>query len=125
MKAFLLIFAGRLRSLMDRISDSGSDGWGSIPHGGTRRGEAHIHTCKPHIFFDQMTADISKWWAGLKVSEKERVATKIAKRPVSYPECTAIWNSLSDERQRSIYEHCSDAHGYLLKEWFEGNPLTD
>ena len=35
MKAFLLIFAGRLRSLMDRISDSGSDGCGSIPHGGT------------------------------------------------------------------------------------------
>ena len=25
-----------LRSLMDRISDSGSDGCGSIPHGGTR-----------------------------------------------------------------------------------------
>lgn len=72
-----------------------------------------------------MNPDISKWWAGLKISEKERVATKIAKRPVSYPECTSVWNSLSDERQRSIYEHCRDSHGYLLKEWFEGNPLTD
>ena len=32
----ILIFAIHcLRSLMDRISDSGSDGCGSIPHGGT------------------------------------------------------------------------------------------
>ncbi len=27
--------SGRPYSLMDRISDSGSDGCGSIPHGGT------------------------------------------------------------------------------------------
>ena len=27
-------------SLMDRISDSGSDGCGSIPHGGTKKGSA-------------------------------------------------------------------------------------
>lgn len=33
----ILIFATHcLRSLMDRISDSGSDGCGSIPHGGTK-----------------------------------------------------------------------------------------
>ena len=31
-----------LRSLMDRISDSGSDGCGSIPHGGTKN--AHTST---------------------------------------------------------------------------------
>lgn len=69
--------------------------------------------------------DLEKWWSGLKVTEKERVASKIAKRTVYYPECTAVWNEVPAVKKLSIYEHCVDKHGYLIKEWFEGNPLTD
>ncbi len=43
----ILIFATHcLRSLMDRISDSGSDGCGSIPHGGTKVADKKVF-CSP------------------------------------------------------------------------------
>ena len=37
---------------MDRISDSGSDGCGSIPHGGTKmtHGKTMSHFCTPYLF---------------------------------------------------------------------------
>ena len=40
--------------------------------------------------------DLDKWWSGLKVTEKERIATKILKKNpeisgvADYPHCTTI-----------------------------------
>ena len=41
-KSNIFAVSNRLRSLMDRISDSGSDGCGSIPHGGTRKARQRL-----------------------------------------------------------------------------------
>ena len=68
---------------------------------------------------------LDNWWTSLKVPEKERIAGKIAGTPVSYPECTRVWNSLSTERQQKIYDHCVDRHGPLPPGAFDGNRFTD
>ena len=75
--------------------------------------------------------DLDKWWSGLRVTEKERIATKIlAKNPelkgeASYPHCTTLWNSLDEHRKEWICKHCMFRHGYLEKIEFEGHPFTD
>lgn len=65
------------------------------------------------------------WWSSLKVTEKERIASKIAKRPVNYPECTTIWAELPEDRKTTVFEHCTDKHGLILKDWFDGTPYGD
>ena len=75
--------------------------------------------------------DLDKWWSGLKVTEKERIATKILKKNpeisgvADYPHCTTIWNSLEGSRKEWIYKHCMFKHGYLDKIDFDGEPYTD
>lgn len=71
------------------------------------------------------------WWASLTINEKERIASKIATREhngkytvIHYPECSEVWNELTPEKQQAIYEHCTDAHGLLLKDWKEGRPFS-
>ena len=40
--------------------------------------------------------DLAEWWSGLAISEKERIASKIASKragkakKVTYPECTVV-----------------------------------
>ena len=68
------------------------------------------------------TAD---WWASLTITEKERIAGKITGREVFYPECTAVWNSLSQEKKEQIESHCTFKHGDVLLEWKDGKPYGD
>lgn len=71
------------------------------------------------------------WWSGLRVTEKERIATKIlSKNPqmqgeAAYPHCTALWNALPEDKKEWIYNHCKFKHGYLDKVEFDGEPYTD
>ena len=51
---------------MDRISDSGSDGWGSIPHGGTNYKSYHI------LPYDRLTSSDA---VGKKPRERQPVIT--------------------------------------------------
>ena len=64
-----------------------------------------------------MDYSTNEWWASLTVVEKERIASKVAKRPVAYPECTVLWNGLNEETQQKIHDHCTDKHGLVMKEW--------
>jgi len=74
--------------------------------------------------------ELDIWWSSLKITEKERIATKAAKKEgkdvdvVRYPECTRWWMSIPDERKQEIYAHCTDVHGLLLPEWQEGKCLS-
>lgn len=69
-------------------------------------------------------AKFDVWWSSLTISQKERIASKANKKPVHYPECTAWWNSIDEEQKTRIHDHCVDSHGYFLKDWEEGTPLT-
>lgn len=75
--------------------------------------------------------DLDKWWTGLRVTEKERIAGRIlSKNPdlgtdASYPHCTTLWSSLDERRKEWIYNHCMFKHGYLEKLDFDGAPYTD
>jgi len=69
--------------------------------------------------------DLGKWWSSLTVAQKERIARKAGADNYTYPACTAYWQSLAEERRAEIHDHCVDKHGYLLKEWKEGNPFDD
>lgn len=75
--------------------------------------------------------ELDKWWSGLRVTEKERIARKILdKNPeitgcADYPHCTELWNRLEVGKKEWIYNHCKFRHGYLDKIEFEGNPFTD
>ncbi|MDO5443620.1 MAG: hypothetical protein Q4G10_08115, partial [Bacteroidia bacterium] len=79
----------------------------------------------------KFTMDLNKWWSGLKISEKERIAGKILSKnpdlngPAEYPYCTDIWLSLDEEKQTWIYKHCFFKHGYLDKIDFEGEPYSE
>lgn len=64
-----------------------------------------------------MNYSMNEWWASLTVLEKERIATKVAGRKVLYPECTVLWNSLDANVQQRIHDHCTDAHGLVMKDW--------
>lgn len=71
------------------------------------------------------------WWSSLTIAQKERIACKIVDKgmaewddTITYPACTRLWASLTDEQQQRIHDHCTDAHGYLLKEWSEGKGMS-
>lgn len=76
-------------------------------------------------------ATLNDWWASLTIAQKERIATKACNadnqesfKRVFYPACTVWWNSLDADQQTAIHDHCTDKHGYLLKEWNEGMSLS-
>ncbi len=78
-----------------------------------------------------MTKDkLDEWWSSLAITEKERIASKIASKKagkalnVVYPECTAVWNTLDLERQEKVYAHCTDDHGLLLPEYKNGDTYS-
>ena len=71
-----------------------------------------------------MNYSLDEWWSGLVVTQKERIAGKIAKREVKYPECTSIWIGLTDEVKKRIHDHCTDDHGLLKEEWTEGETYS-
>ena len=56
--------------------------------------------------------DLAEWWSGLAISEKERIASKIAS------------NSLDQELQEKVYAHCTDDHGLLLAEYKAGDTYS-
>lgn len=66
---------------------------------------------------ERMNYSMNEWWASLTVVEKERIASKVAGRKVVYPECTTLWNSLGEDKQRKIHDHCTDAHGLVMQDW--------
>ena len=75
--------------------------------------------------------EMNKWWSSLTIAQKERIACKIADHHVvewndtiTYPACTRLWTCLPPEIQQKIHDHCTDSHGYLLKEWREGNGMS-
>jgi len=65
------------------------------------------------------------WWSSLKITEKERIASKVKGEKVYYPECTTVWNELDDEKQQIIHDHCNDSHGLILGVWKDGKPYGD
>ena len=67
---------------------------------------------------------LDEWWAGLTVPQKERIAGKVAKCPVHYPECTIVWNKLTAERKQRIHDHCTDEHGLIRTDWTEGTTYS-
>ena len=79
--------------------------------------------------------DLELWWASLPVKEKERIARKglIKASPNGqvddalffYPACTRWWEAQEESRKQFIYDHCSAAHGDVLREWDEANPYGD
>lgn len=71
----------------------------------------------PQLNENAMNYTLNEWWASLTVAEKQRIASKVAGREVVYPECTVVWNSLEEEKQRWIHDHCTAAHGLEIKEW--------
>ncbi len=68
-----------------------------------------------------MEYTLDEWWASLTVAEKQRIASKAAKRPVDYPECTAIWNLIPEERRQRIHDHCILEHDDEMTPWTEGD----
>lgn len=76
------------------------------------------------------TSKYDKWWSSLTIFQKERIAKKISKESgdddadVTYPACTDLWNKLTLRKKITIYYHCTDKHGYLLKEWKEGQSMS-
>lgn len=78
-----------------------------------------------------MNKDMNVWWSSLTIAQKERIACKIVDKKavewndtITYPACTRLWSSLTPELQQRIHDHCTDAHGYLLKEWSEGKGMS-
>ncbi|MCQ2229850.1 MAG: hypothetical protein MJZ13_08930 [Bacteroidales bacterium] len=75
-------------------------------------------------------SELDVWWSSLKITEKERIATKAVRNDgkvdavVVYPECTRWWISIPEERKQAIHAHCTDVHGLLLPEWKEGKCLS-
>lgn len=82
-----------------------------------------------------MHGEFEIWWSSLAVTQKERIARKaltkaaadgvVDEEQVRYPACTRWWNTLDEERKRTIHDHCVDRHGYLLPEWDNANPYGD
>lgn len=75
--------------------------------------------------------ELIKWWSSLTIENKERIARKIVEHLVPewegdtcYPDCTRLWHYLSESQQQAIYEHCTDRHGHVLKEWKEGDSMS-
>ena len=74
--------------------------------------------------------ELDNWWCGLTRNQKERIASKAASKQkgedivVNYPACTQWWNELPLDKKEWLHEHCTDKHGYLLKEWTEGRSYS-
>lgn len=74
---------------------------------------------------------LEDWWCNLTIAQKERIASKYVSKHAGvtmtcyYPNCTNLWNSLSDFDKQVIYEHCTDAHGLLLTEYKEGKMFSE
>ena len=66
------------------------------------------------------TSDLDNWWVSLTTARKNRIASKVMGRAVDYPQCTEVWQGLSEERKQAIHDHCSDKHGYFVEAWQEG-----
>lgn len=75
-------------------------------------------------------ANLNIWWSSLTIAQKERIATKAAKKEgnenadIRYPECSKWWISISEEQRQWIYDHCTDKHGMLLTKWKEGKSMS-
>lgn len=75
--------------------------------------------------------DLTKWWSSLTILNKERIASKAVEHKLidwhggtNYPNCTRLWHALSESQKEAIYEHCTDKHGHVLKEWREGESMS-
>ena len=74
--------------------------------------------------------DPDTWWTSLTVVEKERIATKLARRnnreaePVLYPACTTVWMQTPAEVKQKVYDHCTADHGLIMGEWTEGFTMS-
>jgi len=75
--------------------------------------------------------EVNKWWSSLTVENKERIARKVVEKVLpdwdggtNYPECTRLWHNLNEEQKESVKEHCTDRHGYVAKEWREGESMS-
>lgn len=79
--------------------------------------------------------NLESWWSSLAISEKERIAHKVATKaahgaPVEdsqwqYPGCTRTWIALDEKRKQAIYIHCVGRHGDVLRDWDDANPYGD
>lgn len=75
--------------------------------------------------------DLNKWWSGLRISEKERVASKILlhnpgmEGSAEYPDCTDVWLALPEDTKAWVYKHCLFKHGYLEKIEYDGEPYSE
>lgn len=75
--------------------------------------------------------DLDKWWSGLRISEKEKVASKILLHnpeltgSAQYPDCTEVWKAIPVDTQIFVYKHCVFKHGYLEKIDYEGEPYSE
>ncbi|MBR1407227.1 MAG: hypothetical protein IJ578_09915 [Bacteroidales bacterium] len=82
-----------------------------------------------------MSRELETWWSSLTIAQKERIARKAAAKAsadgtvdeaaVRYPACTQWWNGLDETTRQTIYDHCVDRHGYLLKDWNDATPYGD
>lgn len=67
--------------------------------------------------------DLDLWWTSLTTKQKERIATKAARKTgkanaeVQYPECTVWWIALDAKVREKIRKQCTDERGHLLEEW--------
>ncbi len=74
-----------------------------------------------------MNEQLEIWWSSLSIAQKERIASKGSRDESMhhYPACSVWWISLDEEHRLKIYHHCTDRHGYVVKEWDEANPYGD
>lgn len=80
-------------------------------------------------------SELAIWWTSLSIAQKERIAAKAYSKAhpaeetdyscVKYPACSVWWNSLDQEQQQTIHDHCVDRHGYLLQDWNDAKPYGD
>ena len=71
-----------------------------------------------------MNYSLDEWFASLTVAQKERIASKIAKRDIVYPECTKVWIEIDDDRKKRIHNHCTNDHGLIKEAWSEGDTFS-
>ena len=74
-----------------------------------------------------MKEELETWWASLSIAQKERIAGKGSSDETMhhYPACTAWWISIDESLRDKIYAHCTNRHGYVVKEWDDANPYGD
>lgn len=73
-----------------------------------------------------MASKHDSWFCSLNVRQKEHIACKVLRKAGKdpkdglYPNCTAVWLSLDDERKEFIHDHCTDKHGMWIQEGGDG-----